>query len=161
MSGAASPYLVRDYRIEWGHCDPAGIVYAPRFLEMFGESTIILFEKALGVRKRDMLKEKGILGFPMVDLNARFAAPAAYGDIVRLEADAPVFGNSSFTITHRLMKGDRLCVEGTEKRVWAVQDAERGMRAERVPDDIRALFVARATGSDPRGNLGQSHSLRP
>jgi 4-hydroxybenzoyl-CoA thioesterase len=138
VSGA---FLTRDYRIEWGHCDPAGIVYAPRFLEMFGESTIMLFEQALGMRKRDMLEKKGIIGFPMVDVSARFLAPAAYGDDVRLEADAPVFGNSSFTIAHRLLKGDRLCVEGTEKRVWAVHDPERGMRSARVPDDIRALFI--------------------
>jgi 4-hydroxybenzoyl-CoA thioesterase len=134
-------FLSRPYRIEWGHCDPAGIVYAPRFLEMFGESTIMLFEKALGIRKRDMLKEQGVLGFPMVDVQARFLAPAAYGDAVVLEAEAPNFGNSSFTIRHRLMKGDRVCVEGVEKRVWAVRDPERGMKAERVPDDIRARFA--------------------
>jgi 4-hydroxybenzoyl-CoA thioesterase len=134
-------YLSRPYRIEWGHCDPAGIVYAPRFLEMFGESTIMLFEKALGVRKRDMLKAQGVLGFPMVDVQAKFLAPAAYGDAVVLEAEAPVFGNSSFTIRHRLRKGDRVCVEGVEKRVWAVLDPERGMKAERVPDEIRALFA--------------------
>ncbi len=136
------PFLSRPYRIEWGHCDPAGIVYAPRFLEMFGESTIMLFEQALGVRKRDMLAAQGVLGFPMVDVSARFLRPAAYGDDVILEAAAPEFGNSSFTIAHRLTKGGKVCVEGTEKRVWAVRDAERpgGMRAERVPDAIRDMF---------------------
>ena len=135
-------FLSRPYRIEWGHCDPAGIVYAPRFLEMFGENAIMLFEKAMGVRKRDMLKAHGVLGFPMVDVSARFARPAAYGDDVILEAEAPTFGNSSFTIRHRLLKGGTVCVEGTEKRVWAVKDAERpgGMRAERVPDVIRDMF---------------------
>ncbi|MBB5985211.1 acyl-CoA thioesterase [Sphingobium lignivorans] len=139
---AFTPFLSRPYRIEWGHCDPAGIVYAPRFLEMFGESTIMLFEKALGVRKRDMVKTRGVVGFPMVDVSARFMRPAAYGDDVVLEVEAPDFGNSSFTIRHRLLKDGHPCVEGTEKRVWTVRDAERpgGMRAERVPDDIRAMF---------------------
>lgn len=137
-----SAFLSRPYRIEWGHCDPAGIVYAPRFLEMFGESTIMLFEKALGVRKKDMLKAQGVVGFPMVDVSARFMRPAAYGDDVTLEAEAPAFGKSSFTIRHRLLKDGAVCVEGTEKRVWTVRDADRpgGMRAERVPDEIRALF---------------------
>lgn len=137
------PYLSREYRIEWGHCDPAGIVYAPRFLEMFGESTIILFEQALGVRKRDMLKEQGVLGYPMVDVTAKFVRPAAYGDIVTLEAAAPNFGNSSFTIEHRLLKAGELCVSGTEKRVWTVSDVSRpgGMRAERVPDAVRRIFA--------------------
>ncbi len=143
-NAAFTPFLSRPYRIEWGHCDPAGIVYAPRFLEMFGESTIMLFEKALGVRKRDMLKTQGVVGFPMVDVSARFMRPAAYGDDVVLEAQAPAFGNSSFTIHHRLLNKDgTVCVEGVEKRVWTVRDAERpgGLRAERVPDEIRALFA--------------------
>ncbi len=135
-------FLSRPYRIEWGHCDPAGIVYAPRFLEMFGESTIMLFEQALGVRKKDMLKAQGVVGFPMVDVSAKFLRPAAYGDNVVLEAAAPQFGNSSFTIAHRLLKDGAVCVEGIEKRVWTVRDAERpgGMRAERVPDEVRAAF---------------------
>jgi 4-hydroxybenzoyl-CoA thioesterase len=142
MSDDFKAFLSRPYRIEWGHCDPAGIVYAPRFLEMFGESTIMLFEKALGVRKKDMLKGHGVVGFPMVDVSAKFLRPAAYGDNVVLEAAAPEFGNSSFTIVHRLLKDGAVCVEGVEKRVWTVRDAERpgGMRAERVPDDVRNKF---------------------
>ena len=142
MSDDFKAFLSRPYRIEWGHCDPAGIVYAPRFLEMFGESTIMLFEKALGVRKKDMLTAQGVVGYPMVDVSAKFMRPAAYGDDVVLEAAAPEFGNSSFTIRHRLRKGDTVCVEGIEKRVWTVRDAERpgGMRAERVPDEVRAKF---------------------
>jgi 4-hydroxybenzoyl-CoA thioesterase len=137
--------LSRPYRIEWGHCDPAGIVYAPRFLEMFGESTIMLFEKALGVRKRDMLTAQGVMGFPMVDVSAQFRRPAAYGDDVVLEAAAPDFGNSSFTIAHRLLKDGHVCVEAVEKRVWTVADDSRpgGLRAERVPDTIRAMFERR------------------
>ncbi len=136
-------YLSRPYRIEWGHCDPVGIVYAPRFLEMFGENTIMLFEKALGVRKRDMLKQLDVVGFPMVDVSAKFLRPAAYGDNVVLEAAAPEFGNSSFTIAHRLLLDGAVCVQGVEKRVWTVRDETRPgrMRAERVPDDIRAIFA--------------------
>jgi 4-hydroxybenzoyl-CoA thioesterase len=139
-----TPFLSRPYRIEWGHCDPAGIVYAPRFLEMFGESTIMLFEKALGVRKKDMLSAQGVVGYPMVDVSAKFMRPAAYGDDVVLEAAAPEFGNSSFTIAHRLLKNGHVCVTGIEKRVWTIRDAERpgGMRAERVPDDVRAKFAS-------------------
>ncbi len=144
MDDNFTAFLSRPYRIEWGHCDPAGIVYAPRFMEMFGESTIILFETALGVRKRDMLAQAGVVGFPMVDLTAQFSRPAAYGDMVTLEAAAPEFGNSSFTIAHRLLKDGKICVAATEKRVWTVADPSRpgGLRAERVPDSIREKFAS-------------------
>jgi len=137
-----TPFLQRSYRIEWGHCDPAGIVFAPRYFDFFSESTIMLFEAAGLPRKRDMLKELNVLGFPLVDLQARFQRPTAYGDNVTIEAAAPDFGNSSFTIAHRLLLGDVVCVECTEKRVWTVPDSTRpgGLRAERVPDSIRERF---------------------
>ena len=39
----------RQLTIEWGQCDPAGIVFNARFFEMFDISTWLLFETALGV----------------------------------------------------------------------------------------------------------------
>lgn len=144
-----SPFLTRRVRIEWGQCDPAGIVYAPRYLDMFGESTILLFEAAGLPRKRDMLRELGVAGFPMVDVAARFLRSTAYGDEVTIESAAPAFGNASFTIEHRLLLDDAICVECTEKRVWTVPAADRpgGLKAERVPDSVRASF-ARTNGGE-------------
>ena len=37
----------RDVQIQWGDCDPANIVYYPRYFEMFDDSTSILFEACL------------------------------------------------------------------------------------------------------------------
>ncbi|MGE5722120.1 MAG: acyl-CoA thioesterase [Sphingomonadales bacterium] len=135
-------FFRRPFRIEWGQCDPAGIVFAPRYLDMFSENTILLFEAAGLPRKRDMLEQMGVMGYPMVDVSARFLRTASYGDDVVIESAAPVFGNSSFTIDHRLMLGDTVCVECTETRVWAMPDPSRpgGVRAVRVPDQVRILF---------------------
>ena len=137
-----TPFLTRRVRIEWGQCDPAGIVYAPRYLDIFGESTILLFEAAGLPKKRTMLADMNVAGFPMVEVSARYLSPTSYGDEVTVEAAAPDFANSSFTIQHRLSLDGRLCVECTEKRVWTVPDPTRpaGFRAERVPDAVRALF---------------------
>jgi len=139
-----TPFFSRPHQIEWGQCDPAGIVYAPRYLDMFGENTIRMFEAAGLPKKRAMLASLGVAGFPMVDVSARFLRPTAYGDEVSIESAAPAFGNSSFTIDHRILFDGIVCVECTEKRVWTVPDATRpgGLRAERVPDAVRALFAA-------------------
>ena len=136
-------FLQRTVRIEWGHCDPAGIVRAPRYFDIFGQSTMLLFEQAGLPKKREMLATMPFAGFPMVDVSARFFVPTAYGDDVLVEADAPIFGNSSFTVAHRLSLDGRLCVECTEKRVWTIADTTRpgGLRAQRVPDAVRALFA--------------------
>jgi 4-hydroxybenzoyl-CoA thioesterase len=135
-----TPFYTRRFRIEWGQCDPAGIVFAPRYFDMFSENTILLFEAAGLGKKRDMLGDLGIAGFPMVSVTARFTYPTRYGDEVEIQTAAPSFGRSSFSIEHRLMLDGALCVECTENRVWAVIDPEQGMRAEPVPDAVRAMF---------------------
>jgi 4-hydroxybenzoyl-CoA thioesterase len=138
-----TPFLTRIVRIEWGQCDPAGIVYAPHFLDICGESTIRLFEAAGLPKKRDMLRDMQVAGYPMVDLSARFLSTCSYGDEVTVETAAPVFGNSSFTVEHRISLDGRICVDCTEKRVWTVPAADRpgGLRSDRVPDAVRALFA--------------------
>jgi 4-hydroxybenzoyl-CoA thioesterase len=46
----------RTVRIEWGDCDPAGIIYYPRYFEIFDASTAAVFERALGITKFQMFK---------------------------------------------------------------------------------------------------------
>ena len=36
----------RTTRIEWGDCDPAGIIFYPRYFEIFDVSTTMLIERA-------------------------------------------------------------------------------------------------------------------
>ena len=43
-------------RVQWGDCDPAGIVFYPRYFEWFDAGTILLFEKATGLTKIKMLE---------------------------------------------------------------------------------------------------------
>jgi 4-hydroxybenzoyl-CoA thioesterase len=47
---------IRNLRIEWGDCDPAGIVFFPRYFAMFDTSTTYLMERAIGMSKFDYLK---------------------------------------------------------------------------------------------------------
>ena len=61
----------RAVRIEWGDCDPAGIVYYPRYLALFDASTTALIERALGMRKLDYLKAYDFAGHPLVTAVAR------------------------------------------------------------------------------------------
>ena len=63
------PHLVhhKRLRIEWGHCDPAGIVFNARFFEFFDWGTWSLFDAALGVKPHELASVYGILGIPLVD----------------------------------------------------------------------------------------------
>src|SRR6516164_5822282 len=71
----------RQFMIEWGHCDPAGIVFNSRFFEYFDWGTWKLFEAALGVKPHELGPTYGIMGIPLVDSGARFIAPARFGDM--------------------------------------------------------------------------------
>ena len=64
------------FNIEWGHCDPAGIVFNGRFFEFFDWGTWTLFAAALDTKPPDLAAAFGILGLPLVDSGARFLAPA-------------------------------------------------------------------------------------
>jgi 4-hydroxybenzoyl-CoA thioesterase len=129
----------RTVRIEWGDCDPAGIIFYPRYFEIFDASTAALFEHALGMTKFEMFKALPFAGFPLVRTHARFLKPTRFGDDVRVETGI-TFGRSSFEIEHKLSLKRELCAECTETRVWVVRDAGGGLKSHPVPDDVLAQF---------------------
>jgi 4-hydroxybenzoyl-CoA thioesterase len=124
-------------RIEWGDCDPAGIVYYPRYFEYFDACTAALFESA-GLPKRALFETYGIAGIPMVDTRANFIAPSTFGDDLVVESTITGFGKSSFTVHHKLFKGETLAAEGFEKRVWTVRppDDPQRIRAQAIPREV-------------------------
>lgn len=131
----------RAVHIEWGDCDPAGIVYYPRFFEFFDASTAALFEKA-GLPKQQLLSKYGILGIPMVDTQAKFLAPATFGDSVEIESRIADWGNSSFTVEHKMYKDATMIAEGFEKRVWTVKapGEKNGIKSRPIPAEVKERF---------------------
>lgn len=132
----------RKLRIEWGDCDPAGIVFYPRFFAMFDASTTALFERALGMTKYQFIQRYDVVGYPMVDTRARFIVPARFGDDVIIESSIKEFRRSSFDVEHRLMNGGTLAVEGLETRVWAARDPSDPSRIKSapIPAEVIAAF---------------------
>jgi 4-hydroxybenzoyl-CoA thioesterase len=129
----------RQVRIEWGDCDPAGIIYYPRYFEIFDASTAHLFEAALGITKYRMFKELPFSGFPLVRTHASFIKPTRFGDDVTVETRI-TFGRTSFEIAHKLSRDGELCAECEEKRVWVVRDAEGRLKSHPVPEGVREKF---------------------
>jgi len=132
----------RRVRIQWGDCDPMGIVFFPRYLAMFDDSTHYLFERALGINKFKAMLVYDFAGMPLVDVRARFLLPSRFGDDVDIESKVGEFRRSSFVVEHRLRKGDALAVECFETRVWIRRhpDDPNAMQSQPVPDDVKAKF---------------------
>ena len=131
-------------RIEWGDCDPAGIIFYPRYFAMFDHSTTTLITAASGVSKYDLFQNYEFGGYPMVDTRARFMIPCRFGDDVTIDSTFTKIGRSSFEIEHKLFKKGALCLEGFEVRVWVGRDPHdpTKIKSKPIPDELVAKFKA-------------------
>lgn len=139
----------RHRTVEWGDCDPAGIVFNPRFFEWFDAASAALFSRALGMTKAEMVKRYDIVGIPLVDTRATFQVPCSYGDEVRIESTVSEFRRSSFDVRHRLLRADgALAVEAFETRVWVGRHPDRpgGIKAQPIPEEVTKRFAAPPSG---------------
>lgn len=132
----------REVRIEWGDCDPAAIVFYPRYFAFFDANTAYLFE-AVGLPKAEMVKTYDIVGIPLVDVAARFSVPSKFGERITIQSYMAGFGRSSMKIAHRVRKADgQIAIQAQETRVWAARDPERpeSIRARAIPQDVIDRF---------------------
>ena len=139
----------RHRMIEWGDCDPAGIVFNPRYFEWFDAATAALFHRALGITKAMMVKHYDMVGIPLVDTRATFHVPCSYGDEVRIENTVSEFRRSSFDVRHRLLRADdTLAVEAFETRVWVGRHPDKpgGIKAQPIPQEVLARFAMPPAG---------------
>src|SRR5262245_14544579 len=128
--------------VEWGHCDPAGIVFNSRFFEYFDTATWVLFEVGLGVRRSEIGKAYGIIGYPIVDARANFLAPVNFGDTIEIASTVREFRRSSFDVEHKITNNGVLAVEGTETRVWVARsgDDPSQLKALPIPTEVIERF---------------------
>jgi 4-hydroxybenzoyl-CoA thioesterase len=132
----------RTIHIEWGDCDPAGIVYFPRYAEWFDVCTTSMLASA-GFPKSELMRTRGIV-FPVVDTQTRFLLASRFGEEIAVETSVVRLGRSSFVVQHQLLKGDHLAVECTETRVWTRIEPFAGptLKSESIPDDVRKILTA-------------------
>jgi 4-hydroxybenzoyl-CoA thioesterase len=142
----------RPIRVQWGDCDPAGIVFYPRYFEWFDASTILLFEKATGLTKIKMLEKYGGAGLALLEARAVFKVASHYGEDLEIETRVTEFRRSSFFVHHKVTKGDTLALEGFETRLWTVRDpgSAGGLKSGAMPPEVVAAFAAR-DGMRPAG----------
>jgi 4-hydroxybenzoyl-CoA thioesterase len=137
------PALVnrRTLKVEWGQCDPAGIVFYPQFLMMFDASTGELFART-GLSASEMRRKYCILGMPLIEQGAKFLKPCRFDDEIVVESEVQEWGRTSFTVRHRILNQGQLAVDGFEKRVWASADpAHPGkIKPQPIPPEIIAVL---------------------
>lgn len=132
----------RQLTVAWADCDPAGIVFNPRFFEFFDANTWLLFEKALGVKPQDLATTYDIFSIPLVDASASFLRPSRFGDTIEVVSHVSAFRRSSFSVAHRIINKGETAVEGEEVRVWAKRHPTEPdkITGGTIPPDVIASF---------------------
>lgn len=137
--------FVLDVRIGWGHCDPAGIVYFPRFFELFHDAMEHWFSDALHMPYAEVIGGRKI-GFPSVHTEADFKAPSVFGESLSVELRVGGLGHKSIVFDYRVRPADDPDAEPrvVGRTVCAVMDldetSERYRRSLPLPNDLRTAI---------------------
>jgi len=129
--------------VEWGHCDPAKIVFYPNYFVWFDHGTRHLFERA-GVGYEVMLDEYKTVGLPLVDASAKFLSPSQFGDTIDITSHVSEWRRRTLVVTHEVSNAGTPAVRGEEIRVWAAADPDTPGKliTADIPADFRARFEA-------------------
>lgn len=97
-------------RVEFNHCDPAGIVFYPRYFEMTNSVAENFFREVCGYSYAQMMAD--FQGVPTAHLEADFHAPSRLGDVLDWRLQITRVGGGSLAVTM-----EAWC--GAERRVTA------------------------------------------
>jgi 4-hydroxybenzoyl-CoA thioesterase len=128
-----------EMQVLFRHCDPAGIVFYPRYFEMLNDFVEQWFDQGLGLSFQALHVQRRI-GTPTVSLQCDFVAPSRWNDRLRQELEVRHIGGASFGLAVRFLG------QGGQPRLSArltmvTMDLER-MRARPLPEDLRERMQA-------------------
>jgi len=127
--------------VEFGHCDPSGIVFNPNYFIWFDLSVHALLAKG-GLSLKGLIAG-GLDGIPVVDYKCKFLSPARWGDTLTIETQVTALHRCAFDIAHKITNAGVPAVECTETRVCTALDAEAGrVKACPVPAALVRAFTA-------------------
>lgn len=137
------------FRVEWAHCDPAGIIFNPHYYIWMDSGTHALLQAAgydlIGNTHEDDL----FRGCPLVASNMAFKRPLYFGDVTVLTSRVEKFGNTSFTVAHAFHQGHNPepVATGNEVRVWGYSDPDKPEKlvAVRMPEEVRKMLSVEDT----------------
>ena len=127
--------------VQFGDCDPAGIVFFPNFSRWMDEASLAFF-MACGVPPwRELVKTRGIIGTPLLEIHTKFMRPATYGETIHIHTTVEEWSAKTFRHRHVVKRGDTVLCEGTEVRAFCIRDPDNTERIKAipVPEDILQL----------------------
>jgi 4-hydroxybenzoyl-CoA thioesterase len=145
-NGQESGVHVMPVVVHWGLCDPAGIVYFPRFFELFHQAMETWFSEALGLAYDELILVRKI-GFPSVHAEADFRRPTRFGETIAVELRVRDMGRTSVAFDYVIRARDPAAeTRATGHTICVVMDLDPDRptfrRALPIPEDLRARIEA-------------------
>jgi len=126
----------RQQTVRFGHCDPAGIVFYPRYFEMLNELVEDWFAQGLGIPFEQLIHERRI-GMPTAQLDTRFLRVSRHGDRLAQRIHIDRLGRSAVTLRIAFDGADGTRVEFTQVLVCTSLATHR---PQAFPGDLRAAL---------------------
>jgi 4-hydroxybenzoyl-CoA thioesterase len=138
--------IIFPVRVEFGHCDPAGIIWYPNFFHWIDSASRYFFEQCGVPTWAETTRTMGVIGTPIVDTKAKFFKTATYGENLNIYTSIPEWRDKSFVLRYvvrRVNKDGSIddIMEAQDVRIFATkrEDGKNGIRAVPIPLSIRAL----------------------
>ncbi|WP_085488699.1 thioesterase family protein [Paraburkholderia susongensis] len=95
------------YRIEvqFGDCDPAGIVFFPNFSRWMDAASHDYFLQCGLPPRRKMESLPGCIGVPLLEIHSRFHTSATYGEMLHIRTSTEEWRGKVFVQRHRALRG--------------------------------------------------------
>ena len=133
-----SKTIVYGVDVQFGDCDPAGIVFFPNYSRWMDAASHHYFT-ACGVPPwREVTELPGCIGTPLLEIHTRFHASATFGETLQIHSTVDEWRGKVFIQRHRLTRGDTLVCEGTETRALCVRRDDGGLKAVPMPEFVRS-----------------------
>jgi YbgC/YbaW family acyl-CoA thioester hydrolase len=130
-------------QLQWGECDPAGIIFYPTYFRWFDAATWNMFAEA-GYHAKRMRAEH--LAMPLVAAGCEFKHPAEQQDRADVRSRILRWGGKSFVVGHEVVREDGvLLAQGSETRVWGRYENGPGtpLKGQAIGEDLKELFRAK------------------
>ena len=138
QSYSEKPSFKTEVLVRFADCDPAGIVFYPRFLEMFNNLVEDWCSAGLKFSFNDIVIKNG-WGLPTVHLEADFLAPCRLGEVLGANLYVRKVGTSSINADIVLCGPDH--TDRVRGKVVLVLMDRKTSRALPFPDALRKRIV--------------------
>jgi 4-hydroxybenzoyl-CoA thioesterase len=123
--------------VRFADCDPAGIVFFPRYLEMANSFVETWFDEGLGIPYAGLIGARRT-GLPTVRLEVDFTAVSRHGETLTLRLAVERLGRSSLALRHEFFGHGELRLRARQVLVCTSLVTHK---AQPLPDDVRRAIA--------------------